>query len=87
MYRTLISTDTLASHLDGSWVIVDCRYDLKDERWGPEQYRSSHIPGAVHAQASEATNVSYGDVETDASGFRQTRGSARSPNDVFDTAP
>ena len=52
MYRTLISTDTLASHLDGSWVIVDCRYDLKDERWGREQYRSSHVPGAVHASLS-----------------------------------
>ena len=52
MHSTLISTDTLASHLDGSWVIVDCRDDLKDERWGREQYRSSHIPGAVHASLS-----------------------------------
>ena len=42
----------LASHLDGSWVIVDCRCDLKDERWGREQYRGSHIPGALYASLS-----------------------------------
>src|SRR5688572_22476714 len=48
-YTTLISTDTLASHLDGSWVIVDCRYDLKDESSGAGQYRAGHIPGAVYA--------------------------------------
>ncbi len=51
-HTTLISTDTLASHLDGSWVVVDCRYDLRDERWGREQYRSAHIPGAVYASLS-----------------------------------
>ena len=51
-YTTLISTDTLASHLDGSWVIVDCRSDLRDERWGLEQYRTAHIPTAVYASLS-----------------------------------
>ena len=51
-YTTLISTETLASHLDGAWVCVDCRYDLKDEMWGAEQYRASHIPGAVYASLS-----------------------------------
>jgi thiosulfate/3-mercaptopyruvate sulfurtransferase len=52
LFSTLISTDALASHLDGPWVIVDCRYDLKDERWGREQYRAAHIPGAVYASLS-----------------------------------
>jgi thiosulfate/3-mercaptopyruvate sulfurtransferase len=52
MYSTLISTESLASHLDGSWVIVDGRYDLRDERWGLEQYRTAHIPGAVYASLS-----------------------------------
>ncbi|MBI2828050.1 MAG: sulfurtransferase [Acidobacteria bacterium] len=52
MYSTLISSDTLAPHLDGSWVIVDCRYDLRDDRWGREQYRSAHIQGAVYASLS-----------------------------------
>lgn len=51
-HTTLTSTDTLAAHLDGSWAIVDCRYDLKDERWGAEQYRTGHIPGAVYASLS-----------------------------------
>jgi thiosulfate/3-mercaptopyruvate sulfurtransferase len=47
---TLVSTDTLASHLgDPAWAIVDCRYDLANEGWGDEQYRASHIPGAVYA--------------------------------------
>lgn len=51
-YKTLIATETLAAHLDGSWVIVDCRYDLRDERWGQEQYRAAHIPGAVYVSLS-----------------------------------
>jgi len=53
MLTTLVSTDTLAEHLDGSWVIVDCLYDLKDRGWGREQYRAGHIPGAVYASLSE----------------------------------
>ncbi|OFW13617.1 MAG: 3-mercaptopyruvate sulfurtransferase [Acidobacteria bacterium RIFCSPLOWO2_12_FULL_67_14] len=51
-YTTLVSTDTLASHLDGSWVIVDCRYDLQQPSAGREQYRGGHIPGAVYASLS-----------------------------------
>jgi thiosulfate/3-mercaptopyruvate sulfurtransferase len=51
-YTTLVSTDTLAAHLDGSWAIVDCRYDLRNENWGLEQYRAAHIPGAVYASLS-----------------------------------
>ena len=51
-YGTLISTDALASALDDSWVIVDCRYDLRDTGSGREQYRAAHIPGAVYASLS-----------------------------------
>jgi thiosulfate/3-mercaptopyruvate sulfurtransferase len=48
MHTTLISTDVLASYLDNSsWLIADCRYNLKDEQWGHAQYLASHIPGAV----------------------------------------
>lgn len=50
-YTTVISTDALASQLD-EFVIVDCRYDLKDESWGAGQYRAGHIPGAVYASLS-----------------------------------
>jgi thiosulfate/3-mercaptopyruvate sulfurtransferase len=49
-HTTLLSTDELAAHLaDRAWVIVDCRYDLTNEAWGEEQYRTSHIPGAAYA--------------------------------------
>ena len=45
---TLVSTNTLASHLnDSSWIIADCRYNLTDEAWGHAQYIAGHIPGAV----------------------------------------
>ena len=53
MHSTLISTDALASHPDDSWVIVDCRYDLRDGAWGSAQYRAGHIPGAVYAGLSQ----------------------------------
>ena len=53
MFTTLISTEDLAAHLDGSWAIVDCRYDLRDEDWGREQYRAGHVPGAVYASLSK----------------------------------
>jgi thiosulfate/3-mercaptopyruvate sulfurtransferase len=45
-----VSTSELAAHLDDpAWVIVDCRYDLANETWGEQQYRASHVPGAVYA--------------------------------------
>jgi thiosulfate/3-mercaptopyruvate sulfurtransferase len=52
VYTTLISTDVLASRLDGDWVVVDCRFDLQNDQWGREQYLASHIPGAVYASLS-----------------------------------
>lgn len=51
-YTILISTDELAPQLDGSWVIVDCRYDLQHASWGREQYLAGHIPGAGYASLS-----------------------------------
>lgn len=49
-FRTLISTDALAHRLtDPAFVIVDCRYNLDDERWGAVTYRAQHIPGAAYA--------------------------------------
>jgi thiosulfate/3-mercaptopyruvate sulfurtransferase len=53
IHRTLISTDLLAEHLRGDWVIVDCRFDLGNEAWGRQQYRAGHIPGAVYASLRE----------------------------------
>jgi thiosulfate/3-mercaptopyruvate sulfurtransferase len=51
-YNTLISTGALASDLDDSWVLVDCRYDLRDTDSGRTQYRAGHIHGAVYASLS-----------------------------------
>lgn len=51
-FSTLVSADTLAAHLDGSWAIVDCRSDLSDPALGRAQYRAGHIPGAVYASLS-----------------------------------
>ncbi|NOT24829.1 MAG: sulfurtransferase [Acidobacteria bacterium] len=52
MFKTLISTDVLASQRDESWTIVDCRYDLRDVPWGALRYQEGHIPGAVYAGLS-----------------------------------
>jgi thiosulfate/3-mercaptopyruvate sulfurtransferase len=52
MYSTIVSTDLLASHL-GDWAIVDCRFDLQNEQWGRDQYRSAHTPGAVYASLND----------------------------------
>jgi thiosulfate/3-mercaptopyruvate sulfurtransferase len=47
-HTTIISTDALAAQLDNpSWLLVDCRYHLKDEEWGRSEYLKSHIPGGV----------------------------------------
>jgi thiosulfate/3-mercaptopyruvate sulfurtransferase len=60
-HTTLISTETLASHLaDPSWIVADCRYNLNDEAWGRTQYRAGHIAGAIfvnlaHDLAGERT--------------------------------
>jgi len=54
MHRTLISTSQLSTCLtDPSWVVVDCRYDLRNEEWGFEQYLAGHIPSAVYVSLSK----------------------------------
>ena len=54
MHQTLISTSQLLTFLtDPSWVVVDCRYDLRNKEWGLEQYLAGHIPGAVYASLSK----------------------------------
>lgn len=58
MYTTLISTDDLAAHLDGTWTIIDCRFDLQHDHWGRDQYQESHIPGAVYAHLSDDMSAS-----------------------------
>ena len=61
-YTTLISTDELASQRDDAWVLVDCRYDLRNPGSGREQYRVAHIPGAVYAGLSQDLVGSVGTI-------------------------
>jgi thiosulfate/3-mercaptopyruvate sulfurtransferase len=59
-FRTLISTQALALHLDDpAFAIVDCRSKLDDLAWGAREHAASHIPGA-----------SYADLNHDLSGPR-----------------
>src|SRR5947207_1743720 len=47
---TLVDTQTLGEHLnDQRFVVVDCRFDLKDAAWGHREYVAGHIPGAMYA--------------------------------------
>ena len=48
-YATLVTTETLARHLqDADWRVFDCRHDLGKPELGATQYAESHIPGALH---------------------------------------
>jgi thiosulfate/3-mercaptopyruvate sulfurtransferase len=50
VYRTLVSVDELAEHLnDPRWVVVDCRHSLQDHDSGRRDYAQKHIPGAFFA--------------------------------------
>ncbi|HKK15879.1 MAG TPA: sulfurtransferase [Gammaproteobacteria bacterium] len=63
MFRTLISSKTLADNIDNpDWIIVDCRYDLADPAAGRQAYLSGHIPGAVFADIHDDLS---GPPETD----------------------
>ena len=49
-FTTLISTATLALHIDDpAFAIIDCRYKLDDASWGEREYAAAHIPGAIYA--------------------------------------
>jgi thiosulfate/3-mercaptopyruvate sulfurtransferase len=49
MQTTLVTPALLARHLeDPHWIVLDIRHDLMHpERWGEDQYRAGHVPGAV----------------------------------------
>lgn len=53
-YRTLISVEELANHLeDPSFVVFDCRHDLMNPTAGAQAYAKSHVPGARFARSDE----------------------------------
>lgn len=48
-YRTLIDADDLARLIEqGGALVCDCRFDLDDPAAGRRDYRTGHIPGAIH---------------------------------------
>jgi thiosulfate/3-mercaptopyruvate sulfurtransferase len=50
MSSTLIDPEDLRARLgDAAWVVVDCRYDLRDVEAGFRAYLEAHVPGAQFA--------------------------------------
>ena len=53
-YTTLVTTATLAAHLDEpNWAVIDCRFALLDTEIGRSDYLAAHIPGAIYAHLDE----------------------------------
>ena len=66
---TLIDTKTLADHLaDPAFAIVDCRFNLDDERWGERNYLEEHIPRRRRTRTS--TVISPGRKRATTAGIR-----------------
>ncbi|MBP6599116.1 MAG: sulfurtransferase [Giesbergeria sp.] len=61
-YTTLISAPQLAAlRAQGTPLMVfDCSFELADPHAGAAQYRSRHIPGAVHADLDHALSALHG---------------------------
>jgi thiosulfate/3-mercaptopyruvate sulfurtransferase len=54
MYKTLIEPLELMDHIDDpDWIVVDCRFWLKDPARGRREYLRGHIPGAVFADLNQ----------------------------------
>jgi thiosulfate/3-mercaptopyruvate sulfurtransferase len=50
MWTTLVSASELLSRQSSADLrILDCRHQLTNPAWGPDEYAKAHIPGAVHA--------------------------------------
>jgi thiosulfate/3-mercaptopyruvate sulfurtransferase len=52
IYTTIVSAEIAQANL-ANWAIVDCRFDLRDDGWGRQQYRAAHVPGAVYVSLNE----------------------------------
>ncbi|WP_343691483.1 sulfurtransferase [Chitinophaga sp.] len=49
-YTTFIQPKEALENLhDSNFLFVDCSYSLADKKWGVEEYKKAHIPGAVYA--------------------------------------
>ncbi len=53
-FTTLISAEALAANLNApDWVIVDCRFNLKDTNAGRNAWQTAHIPNARYAHLDD----------------------------------
>ena len=53
-YCTLVDTATLAAHIDDpDWVVIDCRFVLRDPAAGRRAYDAGHIAGAHYAHLND----------------------------------
>ena len=50
MFESIVHPEILYENLNHpDWVIIDCRFDLKNPSWGFEEYQKEHIPNAYFA--------------------------------------
>ncbi len=50
MWTTLTTADAIKSRTgDETLRILDCRHQLTNPEYGPQQYAAGHVPGAIHA--------------------------------------
>jgi thiosulfate/3-mercaptopyruvate sulfurtransferase len=66
MYTTLVTVEQLKQLRDSRarLMVFDCSFELMNPAAGEEQYRQSHIPGAVYANLDTALS-DFGVVEAD----------------------
>jgi thiosulfate/3-mercaptopyruvate sulfurtransferase len=87
-FTTLIDTATLAEHLhDPSFAFLDCRFKLDDTAWGPREYETAHIPGAVYVDldrdlSGEKTGTNGRHPLPDPSQFARTLGRLGIDDDI-----
>jgi thiosulfate/3-mercaptopyruvate sulfurtransferase len=54
MAEMLVSTETLAAHLDDpEWIVIDTRHDLGDTEKGRRAWAAGHLPGAYFMHMDE----------------------------------
>jgi len=54
IHTSIISTDVLLQNFKHpDWIVIDCRYRLADPELSRQEYRQSHIAGAIYADLNK----------------------------------
>ncbi len=54
VYQTVIRSEELLENLNrDDWIVIDCGFSLADPCFGKNQYKKSHIPGALYAHLDD----------------------------------